>query len=173
MPRQSRGTFWGKAARRRTAWGEGVGGVAVLSIAGTTTGQFLGQAVLPLVEGLTIARIRGRLSLIQKTGVTVGDGFQGAIGIGIATTPAVVAGTGSLPMPIAEADSENWLYWQSVGVHNGLTSGAGSSLDLEIDSKAMRRFPDEMSLYAAIEVTEIGDASVDVFLNTRTLVFLP
>ena len=43
----------------------------------------------------------------------------------------------------------------------------------EVDSKAMRKFPSEFSLYAAIEVVEIGVAELDVFFDSRVLVFLP
>jgi len=42
-----------------------------------------------------------------------------------------------------------------------------------IDSKAMRKLDDGMSLYAAAEVVEAGTATVSLFLDTRILLLLP
>jgi len=37
----------------------------------------------------------------------------------------------------------------------------------------MRKFPGEMALYAALEVIEIGTATMSVFFDSRVLFFLP
>ncbi len=63
---------------------------------------FVGAAVTPTIEGSTMIRIRGLLNYFLLAGAAAGDGFQGAFGIGIATTAAVAAGIASVPTPITE-----------------------------------------------------------------------
>jgi len=165
------------SSRRKTAWTVGPGGVSATPVLSSSSG-FIGSASQPLVEGLTVARIRGLFSVVLNVATAAGAGFQGAVGIGIATLPAIVAGIGSVPTPIAEADSENWLWWHVLSVHAGdATAGSrnwmSAAQDVVIDSKAMRKNPSDMGLYAAFEVTEIGTADIDIFLDTRVLDFLP
>ncbi len=110
----------------------------------------------------------------MRTVTSAGDGFQGAFGIGIATRAAVVAGIASLPTPITEIDDENWLYHTFISLHphTGTEAewvGSESEMIIEIDSKAMRKFPDGTQIYAALEVVEIGTAAMDVFFDSRML----
>ncbi len=172
-----------RAPRRQTDWGFGVGGHARTVVASTTP-QFLGTAIQPLVEGLTVIRMRGEL-LIQLSTVTAArDGLAGAVGIGMVEDPAFTAGIASVPTPITEESAENWLWYTPFSVMlgqigtaaaTGLGAGTASSMfRMTIDSKAMRKFPSTMLLYAAIEVgTEIGTAVADVWLDTRILFKLP
>ncbi len=51
-------------------------------------------------------------------------------------------------------------------------SQAGSAT-VVVDTKAMRKFPAEMSIYAALEVVEIGTATLNVFFDSRALGKLP
>ena len=163
-----------RGLRRLTAWGQGPGGTGV---SGITSGvsQFLGASVTGTQEGLTVIRIRGFCQLFLSTAGNVTDGFTGALGIGIATLAAVTAGIASVPTPLTEEDSENWLWHQYFGVHTAVvdTPEAASSITFEIDSKAMRKFPTEMAIYAAIEVIEQGAATLNVTLNSRLLAKLP
>ena len=169
-----------RSQRRLTVWDAGVGGTGKTSVTSLTP-QFMGSALVPLVEGLTIIRLRGEL-LIQLTLATAAkDGMAGAVGIGIATLAAVTAGIGAVPTPITEQGDENWLWWQAFSVtcpqigsaaSEGLAAG-GSVFRAVIDSKAMRKFPIGTSLYAAVEVgTETGAAAIDGFLDTRILLKL-
>jgi len=163
-------------SRRQTAWGAGPGSVSATPIVSSTP-LFLGASVIPTVEGLTIARIRGQLDFYLGLATAPLDGFQGAIGIGVATAAAVAAGITAVPTPITEADSENWLFWHPLSVHNPIASSTrlhtSSFQRIIIDTKAMRRFPAEMSLYACVDITEIGTASGDIYFDTRALFFLP
>ena len=106
-----------------------------------------------------------------------GDGFQGAFGIGIATSAAVAAGISAVPTPIGEQGNENWLFWHVISLHAAEASeasfGTETVQDVPVDSKGMRKFDDGMSLYAAIEVVEIGAASVSMFFDSRVLLKLP
>ena len=172
MARSSRGFSRGHSQRRKTAWGPGPGGIAVDNFAASAT-RLIGSFIQPVVEGMTVTRIRGQLNALLTSAATVGDGYQGAFGIGIATLAAVTAGFASVPTPVTEAESENWLYWTPFSLHASRVASLNEQFVLEVDSKAMRKFPGEMAIYAALEVTEIGAAVMDVFFDSRVLVFLP
>jgi len=176
-----RGSFPARARsqRRRSAWDAGPGGTAVTSLSNNTP-AFLGSAVTPTAGAapLTVVRIRGQVDVMLTLATAAGDGWQGAIGIGLATTAAVVAGISSVPTPTTEQGDENWLWWHVFSVHNPLVSsselnGMGAYQRIEIDTKAMRKFDDGMSIYAAINQVETGTATMDVFLDTRMLTLLP
>ena len=185
MPFRSRsGTRPGRATqslRRKTAWTSGPGSTANTVVTSSTV-AFLGSAIVPQVEGLTIVRIRGELEMHLSLATNSNDGFRGAIGIGLATTAAVVAGIASVSTPITEEDAEIWLWHRYFACNSPVpfTAGAAqdgpdiaSSLRLEVDTRAMRKYPSEMSLYAVIEPVETGVATLNVSFNTRMLVKLP
>jgi len=165
-----------QSPRRKTSWEAGTGGTAAGAVSASTA-TFVGSAVAPTVFGSTVVRIRGQLDLMLILATSAGDGFQGAFGIGIATTAAVVAGIASVPTPIAEQGSENWLFWHAVSIHNPIASSTAFTRSafqrIIIDSKAMRKFEDPtMSLYAALELVEIGTATVNIQHDSRLLLML-
>ncbi len=179
MARSPRGFSRGQvSSRRQTAWADGPGGTAI-TIRSSTGSAFVGAAIVPLVEGLTVIRIRGQLVAYLESALAVQDGLQGAFGIGIATLAAVTAGIASVPTPITEMESENWLYWTPLSLHakTALEAndwGVASQILLEVDTKAMRKFPGEMAVYAAVEFgTSIGTATANIFFDSRALVKLP
>ena len=180
-----RGTFRGRGSlRRKTAWSEGPGSGVVTAVS-TIAAAFVGSSVALTVEGLTVIRIRGWLHAYLSSAGSALDGMAGAFGIGIATTAAVTAGIASVLTPITEQRSENWLYWTpiqlfcpNIGTATSKAidvAAAGSGLlSVEVDMKAMRKFPDEMSIYAAVELsTEVGTAIVQVRFDSRLLAKLP
>ena len=170
--RRSSRQFGGTPTRRRTSWAAGPGGTGVTSISATSSG-IVGSSLAPAETGLTVARIRGLLKLDLISFTSPGDGFQGAFGIGIATTAAVAAGVGSIPTPLTEQGSENWLYWTPISIHGGQeTTASVPPQEVIVDSKAMRKFPGEMSLYAIQEVVEVGTGVVSLFFDCRVLFFL-
>ncbi len=171
-----RGRSFRVSSKRQTAWNIGVGGTAVTQIVSSSEG-FIGNALQPSVEGITIVRIRGLLDVYQAGAVTAdGDGFWGAVGIGIASFAAVSAAIASVPTPLTDVSSENWLWHSFLSIHDGDTSalsrGPETAQRIDIDSKAMRKFATDQALYAAFEVVEIGTSGIDLFLQTRTLVKL-
>ncbi len=174
----SRGTFQGRvrSQRRRTDWSEGTGGTTTGAVSASTA-TFIGSALVPTVLGATIVRIRGQFDFWLVLATAAGDGFQGAVGIGIASTAAVVAGIASVPTPLTEQGSENWLFWHTVSVHNPVVGSAGftdqSRQRIIVDSKAMRKFEDAaVSLYAAVEVVETGTATMNLNHDSRVLAML-
>ena len=169
-----------RGPRRKTAWGVGPGSSAVASIT-VTSSQILGAGAASTLEGSTVVRIRGFFRLYLNLATAAGDGFNGAVGIGIAQNTAFVAGAAALPMPVAEVDDENWLFHQFFSCTSPVAFAAASSpggeilpafVDIPVDSKAMRKFDSDRILYAAIDVAETGTAGLEVFMDSRVLVKL-
>ena len=174
MARSHRGFSQVRSQRRVTTWEEGPGSQTVTNLSSSSVG-FVGSTIIPLDEGLTIVRIRGRIMAYLMTITAAGDGFSGAFGIGIATTAAVATGIASVPTPVTEMSDDNWLYWtpfQMFGQSAGLSVGPSEVINLEVDTKAMRKFFSGMQLYAAIEVVEEGTAVGELWFDSRLLVKL-
>ena len=152
-------------------WGDGVGSQSSLSLSASGN-AFLGAGVVTTTSEVTLLRTRGLFTAKIITATAAGDGFFGAIGIGLTTLAAFNAGISSVPTPVTEVGWDGWLYHSFFGVHSALGNGAGEpslGMRIEVDSKAMRRFDAEQVLYAAIEVTEEGAATMDVFMDSRML----
>ncbi len=168
-----------RSTRRQTEWSLGPGDTSLTSISASSS-VFMGAAIQALVPGLTVIRIRGELLLYLTLGTSAGDGYVGAFGIGIASLAAVTAGIASVPTPITEAGADSWLYHRffrlsSPGVSTAAALNvnafgvAAGAMRVEVDSKAMRKFPQDLAIYAAIEVVEGGVATMDGFFNSRSL----
>ena len=178
-----------QSQRRKTSWNigpqSGVDGASIQIAASQATLLNGGAAVL--AEGTTLVRTRGEFTAYLKTVAAGGDGFHGAFGIGVATGAAFTAGVASLPTPLTEETWDGWLYHRYFGIFAGgpvaaataqqqldavaPTSGA---LRIEVDSKAMRKLQVDMTIFAVIEVVELGAASqMEFSFNSRMLVKLP
>ena len=162
-----------RGARRQTQWGLGVGSTAVTTITASSA-TILGAGVTFGASG-TIVRQRGALSAYLTAATAVGDGFHGAIGIGIVGSQAFATGASALPSPVTEGAWDGWMYHRFFGIHRG-AAGAGSegaaAIQFEVDTKAMRKVSDEMVVVAMLEFIEIGTATADVFFDTRLLLKL-
>ena len=173
--RSSRFQRTGGRSRRKSSWVLGVGGTTV-SASLASEKRILGVAITPTESGLTIVRMRGLLCCYLTLATAVGDGFQGAFGIGLATTKAVVAGASSLPGPVTEVSFENWLFWAPISIHGPVVSSTSLNdatvQEIPIDTKAMRKFDDDMTIFGMVEVVEIGTATCQYFMDTRALVLL-
>ena len=126
----------------------------------------------------TVVRIRGHLSALLTSYSAAGDGYHCAVGIGIASAAAFDAGIASVPTPLTEAAWDGWMYHSFFDVHGALAAGASAvgvangGAELDIDTKAMRKILDEMTLYAALEVVELGTAVMEVWTDSRLLLKL-
>ena len=165
-----------RVPRRSSSWDAGTGGTTIDARSGSGS-AFVGSAITPTTSGLTVVRTRGLLSLMLTLATAAGDGFVGAFGIGLATFAAVTAGIGSVPTPVTEIGDENWLYWSPIFAMNPIVSSAGITRSafqqIIVDSKAMRKFDDGMAMYAALELVEVGTATIDIAFDSRVLSLLP
>ena len=164
-------------SRRLAAWGIGTG--STTGIVFTTSGSaFIGTVITPTEARLTVVRMRGEFMGYLRSASALGDGFSGAFGIGLATQAAVAAGITSVPTPLTEEGSDNWLYHRyfHLAAPGQIDTTAAESVSygpafvrFEVDTKAMRKMTDTDSLYAAIEVTLNPTAVAEFFFNSRTL----
>ncbi len=168
-----------RAPLRATAWDIGIesgtnGSIQGISGAATT---ILSGGVVPTVEGLTIVRIRGFIELRMSLVTAVGDGFNGAIGIIQVDDRAFAAGAASVPRPFSDQADEGWMWHQFFSIHpesTTLESNGSYSMQIPIDTKAMRKFPQGHTLMGVIQtVIETGTAVIDIYAASRTLVKLP
>ena len=160
-----------RGSRRQTDWGFGPGGTAVTSFSASGS-AVLGSGIEP-TSLLTLVRTRGLVEIFIKGLATAdGDGYTGAVAIGLASDPAFTAGIASLPTPITELNWDGWLWHSFFSVHatdiSFGDSGSGHQR-IVIDSKAMRKFSPENVMFAAAEVVEQGTVNLDVYFDSRML----
>ena len=165
--------------RRKTAWvpgpaSTGTGGLQSITASGKVG---WGLAVVTTSEALTLVRTRGELLMFLSAADAVTSGFHGAIGIAKVTAAAFAVGVTAIPGPVTEDSWDGWLYHRHfalIAQNSSPTDGSViSTLRLEIDSKAMRKFQEDEALVAIMEMTEIGVATMRFFANTRMLLKLP
>ncbi len=172
----------GSSSRRQTAWsigpatGSAPGSPQAISASGTTLATI---GIGANVQGLTLIRTRGQLTLSLDTAAANGNGFVGAFGIAVVGGEAFTAGVGSLPDPQDDADDERWLYHRWFQVHSttAVTADIGAqplaSVVVEVDSKAMRKTEENEVICAVLGVVEIGTASMGWMFASRVLDKLP
>ena len=168
----------GRSQRRKTVWSVGPNAVAV---AFSATGSAIWPiGVAPTTPGLTHIRLRGSAVARLTAAGGIGNGFTGAIGVGVATASAFTVGVTALPTPLTDDFWDGWLwhmYFQILAVTATVSDGVNAVanvLRVEIDSKAMRKIPDaEFVTFGAIEVIEVGTSTMAFDARTRSLVKLP
>ena len=183
-PTRSRSRFPLRGSRRKTSWDEGTGRQAPTTISGTGI-TALNLAAEFLRDGLTVVRQHGELMMYLESASAARDGYAGAFGVGIAEAKAIAVGVTALPGPIAEMDWDGWLIHRIFSIRTPavLVGAASEDVDallpvtgavrFEIDSKSMRKVGIGDTLFAVIEVTEVGTAVMQVNWNSRVLVKLP
>ena len=162
-------------SRRRTGWEEGPGGGTVNTFSAPGV-AILGIGQSALIDGLTLIRTRGILEIFMITATGAGDGFDGAVGIGVVTLLAFTVGVIAVPAPITEIEWEGWLWHQMFSYHTPTAGSEGdpaAALRIEIDSKAMRKVGSEEVIFACAEVIEAGTAVMEMWLASRLLFKLP
>ena len=127
---------------------------------------------------LTVIRMRGHASIYLQSADAVGAGFQGAVGIGIATSAAVAAGVASVPTPIDEEDWDGWMFHTffdiraiTATIADGVNAFAAVAR-IPIDSKAMRKFDEDMTMFGVWQVVESPNAVAEAQANVRLLTML-
>jgi len=176
MGRPSRGFRQVSGPRRRKGWSIGPGGTGVNAFSASAS-SIMGSGITPLSDGLTLARLRGRLIVSLDSADAIGSGFTGAFAIGLTTEAAFAVGITAVPTPITESDWDGWIYWKPIQVLSQDASDVGVSRAAfqveDVDTKAMRKFNEESLLYAAVELVEIGAATADIAFDSRVLFLLP
>ena len=182
---RSRGSRLGTPNRRQSSWQVGPGGTTSVTVATSTT-TILGSVANATEDGLTVVRIRGELLVMLLTSNAAGNGFSGAFGIGVASADATAVGVTAVPNPIDDEDWDGWMYHRYFHLRSAtalVAADAAKQVDggnacqaclrLEVDSKAMRKLPENMGLFASIQVVISGVASMSHDFNSRILIKLP
>ena len=175
MPR-SRSGFSRPRSRRKTAWALGPGS-SVSDTVAVSGKEILGAGLQATTEELTLVRVRGSFQAYLRAVAAISDGFHCAIGIGIVTVEAFDVGITAIPGPLTEMSWDGWLYHRFFDLHSAVSSfdqtAPMGSVDIEVDSKAMRKIGSDQIIVAMLEVVEAGTATMTVFFDTRVLFKLP
>ncbi len=182
-----RGRSFTRAPRRQSSWtagpGGGTGAEHTIGASSSSTSLW-STGLIPLEEGLTIVRIRGELLAFLTAATAALDGFVCGFGITLVSDEAFAAGAASIPSPIDDIDYDEWMYYTTFSLKASAIIAGGAAEDhdsmlavtaakrIEIDNKAMRKFPVGKTMVALLEVQEIGTAVVSADLDIRTLVKL-
>ena len=171
--------------RRKTSWEESVGQSATQTSISASGKLLMAAGAVVLEDGITLVRTRGEFVAFLSASSAVTSGMFGALGIGVGTSTAFVAGAASLPGPITEMDWDGWLYHRILSFTSGVAIAGSVASDLnvmgtvlscirlEIDSKAMRKLRIGDTIFAMLEVSEVGTAVLQSNINTRSLFKLP
>ncbi len=147
----------------------------------TAVGTTLG-ASLAVTAAQTVLRMIGGFRLASTGVATAADNCRITVGIGVVSTDAFTAGSGSVPDPGGEPDYP-WLYWKSTHLFypaavsatagQGDQTGVGSATVL-FDIRSMRKMKPRESLAWVIEYADIsGTPPIQVMLDqVRVLIGL-
>ena len=165
------------SARRLTAWA--LGPADVNGGFTTSAASLWSLGVTPGLEGLTLVRTRGLVSLTLGSATGSTDGFFGALGLIMVTDEALAAGVTAVPTPLSDENFDGWLWHSyfdlrlSSGTLADGVNGPGAHMRVEVDSKAMRKFSSGMTMIGVTEVVESGTATMEVQSSLRCLFKLP
>ena len=158
--------------RRRKGWEAGPGQLGVQTQITATTAILVNGGIQILADGLTLLRLRGTMSAFLSAGFSLG-GFSGAFAVGIIDLQAFNAGVASTPTPIDEVDWDGWLYWEAFDLKQPTSTfdsaAPNSSLRMPVDTKAMRKVKQDDVVFAAIQVVEVGTATLNWHFDSRML----
>ena len=171
--------------RRLTSWQVGPGGDTVTNFSSSQI-TILNAGAFAVLDGNTVVRLRGEFTAFLRSATAANDGYTGAFGIGITTLDAFTIGATAIPGPLDELDWDGWLYHRfftltasgpivaaAVSISTDLAQPVASGLRIDVDSKAMRKLPENMGLFAALDVNLVGTAAMSCFFNSRMLIKLP
>jgi len=132
-----------------------------------------------LFDGETLIRVRGSIQAFLTTVTAAADGMHCAVGIGVFTIEAFAAGVASVPSPLGDDDWNGWLYHRYFDLHGlqagSVAAGAGgtTSIQFEVDSKAMRKVNENVIVGCLLETVEVGTAVMEAYFSSRMLLKLP
>jgi len=160
--------------RRKTSWELGPAILSGTVSISSSSSAILGVGAETLVDGHTLVRIRGNLTAFLTAATSAGDGFIANVGIGIVTAEAFAVGITACPLPQADLDWDGWLWMQTIVLRpQSFASGRSGIIDVEIDSKSMRKLNTGDTIFFAVEGDETGTAVLTFAADTRVLVKLP
>jgi len=122
----------------------------------------------PDAQDLTILRTRGAL-VANSDGSLAAETYQIALGIGLCTTEAALAG--AVPLPFDNPEWDGWFVYQ-VSSFAQVGSIGDYTSQMEVDSKAMRKVPSGQVLFLSTQMftgTGTGGILVNQIIQVRIL----
>lgn len=160
-------------SRRLTSW---VLGPEANDVGASANATVLWTQTTVTTEPITVIRTRGVCQLYLTAASAIGDGFAGALGIGIVSDQAAAAGAASVPDPKSEVDWDGWLWHSffdlrvlSTTLADGVNASV-ASVRIEIDSKAMRKWDESMTMIGVLGAVESGTAVMEMQADCRMLI---
>ena len=164
--------------RRRKGWEEGPGQQGAQSTIATSTSVIMASGAQVLFDGFTLLRLRGSFTASLSASSVASGGFSGAVGVGICEQSAFAIGVTACPTPITEQDWDGWLFWEAFNVTT-ITATIGDGVNstslivrIPVDSKAMRKLNTGDTIYAVVQVAEVGTAILNTHFDSRILLAL-
>ena len=145
-----------RGSKRQTEWGicsvptgySAIGAGAKVVLVGVPA------ATLSPESPATVVRIRGLLS-VAPTNSSANRDLVGAFGMGFVNEVAFQVGITGVPGPATDCSWGGWMVWQPIVSSLQVTTDVGyqSRFDTAytIDSKAMRKFEEEMAFVVVVE----------------------
>ena len=170
----------GRSPRRKSSWDLGPGGTADTEF--TASGSaIVASGAVSLLDGTTIVRIRGEILAYLTSANAAGNGFRVGVGVLLTEADAFSIGITAIPTPLADMDHEDWVWHNVIGLRASAPINTGaiasedvggmnaSSIRIEVDTHAMRKFDADKLLVIVAEVVEVGTAVMRVGGETRML----
>ena len=127
------------------------------------------QLLRPFVTGQpTLVRTRGNIGLL----CTSAAGVRGLVGIGICAVSdrSRIIGTTALPRPLLDGNDDCWLWHTHVPMLGGTSADdvktVLGAVSIPVDSKAMRKLPDDL---AVVLIIESDTVAIQYVFGIRTL----
>jgi len=101
---------------------------------------------------VTILRTRGEFSVAFDGALPLGELYQIALGVGLCTTEASLAG--AVPLPFDNPEWDGWFVYMVMGFERSASSATTETqfATMAIDSKAMRKIPSGQVLFLSTQV---------------------
>ena len=171
---RSQRSFGANRVKRKTIWGLGPGSTVKTEITASSS-VVVGSIFNYAVPG-TLVRLRGQLQLYLTAATAADDGFSGAFGIVLVRAAAAAAGIASLPTPLTDVEDQ-FLYHRFFSVHapaafavTGYASDSmAAAIQIDVDSRAMRKHTPGDSLVAVLEAVERGTSALAIWFDSRQL----
>jgi len=162
-----------RTSRRQTDWAFVFLSTSSTNIAGTTKTLLssISSANLAGIAPATIVRTRGIVT-VKSDQVAAREEYNGAMGLGFVNETARALGATGVPGPTTLAAWDGWFVHQFF--HQMFELATGASIDCQgatsyvIDSKAMRKFTDDVGLVLVAENS--GSNGFDISISLRLLV---
>ena len=159
------------APQRSMIWSDILVRAAGSGVSTKSTGSL--DALGVSASGVTLIRSRGRCVLNMDAGAAA-DVLIAGVGLGIFSSDAFTAGAASLPGPLTDADYNwVWIVTAPMGVALSGTQGPENiteNLNIEIDSKAMRKLkPNQTMGFVAEAIQQGGTPNFDFDVCVRQL----